>query len=58
MPMILTCFGVCVLRIVWIFTAERISPGIETISFSYPLTWTVTSVLFIIYYNTRKWLKD
>lgn len=57
MPMILTCFGVCVLRIVWIFTAERISPGIETISFSYPLTWTVTSVLFIIYYNTRKWLK-
>ncbi|MGI6080075.1 MAG: MATE family efflux transporter [Candidatus Avilachnospira sp.] len=58
MPMILTCFGVCVLRILWIFTAERISPGLETISFSYPLTWSVTSIMFIIYYKTRKQLRD
>lgn len=57
MPMIMTCFGVCALRIVWILVAERIRPGIETISFSYPLTWTITSVMFIVYYKTRKWLK-
>ncbi|QHQ63127.1 MATE family efflux transporter [Anaerocolumna sedimenticola] len=55
-PMILTCLGVCVLRILWIFVAVPIWPNIETVIFSYPLTWFTTSVLFIIYYimYTRK----
>lgn len=50
-PMILTCFGVCVLRIIWIFTAVPIWPDIRTVIFSYPLAWSVTSILFIIYYR-------
>lgn len=50
MPMLLTCIGVCVLRIVWIFTMVPIKPDILTVISSYPITWTITSVLFIIYY--------
>jgi len=50
-PMLLTSLGVCGLRIVWIFFVVPIRPGIKTIIFSYPLSWAVTSVLFIIYYN-------
>lgn len=49
-PMIITALGVCVLRAVWIIVAVPFKPDIETIIFSYPLTWIVTSVLFIIYY--------
>lgn len=49
-PMILTCFGVCVLRIVWILTAVPLNRTITTIVFSYPLTWSITSVLFVIYF--------
>lgn len=49
-PMIMTALGVCVLRVVWILVAVPKRPGIGTIIFSYPLTWTITSVLFIIYY--------
>lgn len=49
-PMIITCLGVCVLRMVWIFIAVPIKPDIKTVIFSYPLTWVVTSVLFIIFY--------
>lgn len=49
-PMIITCFGVCVLRILWIFAAVPFRPDIRTIIFSYPLTWVVTSVMFIIYF--------
>jgi Na+-driven multidrug efflux pump len=49
-PMLLTCFGVCVLRIVWLFTIVPVWPNIKTVIFSYPLAWTTTSVLFIIYY--------
>lgn len=55
-PMILTCLGVCVLRILWIFIAVPVWPDIRTVIFSYPLAWSTTSVLFIIYYfiYTRK----
>ncbi|WP_077613394.1 MATE family efflux transporter [Clostridium sp. Marseille-P2415] len=50
-PMILTCLGVCALRIIWICVAVPLRPAIETVIFSYPLTWTTTSVLFIVYFN-------
>lgn len=56
-PMMLTCFGVCVLRITWILVAVPLRSEISTVAFSYPLTWTVTSVLFILYYLKGKWLQ-
>ena len=49
-PMIMTALGVCVLRVVWILIAVPIRPDILTVVFSYPLTWTITTVLFNIYY--------
>ncbi len=56
-PMILTSLGVCVLRIVWICIAVPIHPVIETVVFCYPLTWTTTSVLFLIYFHFFSRLK-
>ncbi len=56
-PMLLTCFGVCVLRIVWILVAVPLRPDVTTVAFSYPLTWMVTSIMFIIYYLRGNWLK-
>lgn len=50
-PMLITCLGVCGLRIIWIFCAVPIKPDIKTVVFSYPLSWVVTSVLFIFYYR-------
>ncbi|MDD3172982.1 MAG: MATE family efflux transporter, partial [Herbinix sp.] len=50
-PMILTSLGVCVLRIIWLIIATPIWPGIKTVVFCYPLTWVVTSILFIFYYR-------
>lgn len=49
-PTIICCVGICVLRILWIMTAVPKWNNIFTIIFSYPLTWVVTSILFIIYY--------
>ena len=58
-PMIMTAQGVCVLRVVWILIAVPIRPDILTVVFSYPLTWTITTVLFNIYYYffsaLKKW---
>ena len=56
-PMIMTCIGVCVLRVIWIFVAVPISPTLETIVVSYPITWAATSLLFVIYYLQGGWLR-
>ena len=49
-PMLIICFGTCILRVIWIFTAGVIRPELYTTLFSYPLSWSVTSIAFIIYY--------
>ena len=49
-PMLLTCGGVCSLRILWLFTAGQMYPGINTIMLSYPVSWSITAVLFVVYY--------
>ena len=56
-PMLMTLFGVCVLRLIWIFTVVPQSPNIRTLILSYPITWTVTSIAFFIYYLHGGWLK-
>jgi putative MATE family efflux protein len=50
-PMIMTIGGVCITRILWLAIALPIKPGIITISASYPVSWILTSIFFIIYYN-------
>lgn len=50
-PMVMTCLGVCVLRVIWIVFVAPIRPNIFTVSFCYPMTWVVTSILFVIYYK-------
>lgn len=50
-PMLITCIGICLLRVIWILIAVPIKPDIRTVLFSYPLTWIITSILFIIYFH-------
>lgn len=52
-PMLLTCGGVCFFRIVWMFGVFPGYPGINIIMLSYPVSWGITAVLFIIYYIRR-----
>lgn len=49
-PMLMTCGGVCVLRILWIFLFVRTHLSVTTILMSYPISWGFTAVLFIIYF--------
>lgn len=56
-PMLLTCGGVCVLRILWILFLLPIYPYFETVVVSYPITWVITSVLFVVYYLQGGWLR-
>lgn len=49
-PMLIICFGVCVFRVVWLFTAVPLNNNIITIVLSYPISWILTSIVMIIYY--------
>ena len=55
-PMVITLFCVCVLRLVWLFTAVPHWNTILTVLACYPITWTTTSILFLIYWFSEKWL--
>ncbi len=55
-PMVITAFGVCVLRMVWLFLVVPRFHTIDTVVLSYPITWTVTSLAMLAYYCRAKWL--
>ena len=49
-PLLLSCGGVCLIRIVWLLFAFPQSSTLNTVMFSYPLSYVITEILFIIYY--------
>lgn len=49
-PVIITLVGICALRILWLAGVLSISPSIPAILFSYPVTWVLTALAFILYY--------
>ena len=52
-PMLMTCGGVCVLRVLWVWFIVPLKPVIDTILYSYPISWTLTALLFIFYYRKK-----
>ena len=56
-PTIIMIFGICLLRILWLFVAVPKNNTIEMVLTSYPITWTTTSIALWIYYLSGLWLK-
>ena len=56
MPMytMLACW--CLIRVTYITVAVRFFPVIQTVFWAYPLTWSLSSVVFLIYYYKADWL--
>lgn len=50
-PMLITCGGICGLRVIWLFTAVPRWNSMKTVMASYPITWVITSILFLAYYS-------
>lgn len=50
-PMFLTMTGVCALRVLWLLLYVPSHHNIHAIIFTYPMTWVVTSILFLIYFH-------
>lgn len=54
-PTILTIFGTCVLRLIWIYTVCSDNNNFETLLYIYPITWIITgSAVYIAYRRISK----
>ena len=56
-PTLITVFGVCGLRIVWLLAAVPVWHSVATVELSYPITWILASLLFVLYYKKGGWLR-
>lgn len=55
-PMIVMLVCWCAIRITYITIMVAAIPDIRVIFWAYPLTWFLSSVIFIIYYNKVNWI--
>lgn len=55
-PTLITVFGVCGLRIAWLLLVTPRVGTLLSVEASYPITWLLASILFVIYYLRGGWL--
>ena len=48
LPMIVSLIGVCVFRIIWIYTVFETTPTLESLYMSYPISWISTAVVHFL----------
>ncbi|MCR5032134.1 MAG: MATE family efflux transporter [Lachnospiraceae bacterium] len=56
-PMIVMLSSWCLLRITYITIIVHFIPVVNVIFWAYPLTWSVSSIVFVIYYFKGKWIR-
>ena len=52
----LTCW--CVMRVTYITVAVEFVPKLTTVSWAYPLSWSCSSIFFLIYYLKADWIHN
>ena len=55
-PMITMLICWCLIRVSYITIAVRFVNELTTVSFAYPLTWTLSSIVFLIYLVKGNWI--
>ncbi len=55
-PMVISLFGICVIRLVWLFAVVPSHHTVQVVMASYPITWIVTTVAMLAYYFWGRWL--
>jgi len=56
LPMVISLFGACGLRILWIATVFPFYNTIPALFMSYPITWAITAVLLLtMFFVVRKY---
>lgn len=56
-PIFITCAGICGFRTLFSFLGLQFWQDIRIIILSYPVSWLITSLIFLIYYKKSGWLE-
>lgn len=57
-PMFVMLASWCIIRITYITITVHLIPKIQVIFWAYPLTWSISSVIFLIYFFKADWLHN
>ncbi len=57
-PMVTMLICWCLIRVGYITVAVRFVPRLETVSWAYPITWTCSSIVFLIYFFKADWIHN
>lgn len=55
-PMLVMLVSWCLIRITYITVTVHFIPKLEVIFWAYPITWSISSVIFFLYFVRGKWL--
>lgn len=55
-PMFVMLVCWCIIRVSYITIAVKFIPQLQTISWAYPITWSLSTIVFFIYYKKAHWL--
>lgn len=56
-PVIVLAICTCLVRVIWVSICTRMFDSFTYVAISYPMTWALTSAVFVVYYLRGKWLK-
>lgn len=57
-PMFTMLICWCLIRVSYITIAVKFNPVLTTVSWAYPITWTLSSAVFLIYFLTADWIHN
>ena len=52
---VITGLGICLFRVVWVFTVFRLRPTLFVVSISYLLSWIITAAALTVWYKKGAW---
>ena len=55
-PMLVMLVCWCIIRVTYISIVVSFVPKIEVVFWAYPLTWTLSSIVFLMYYLKSNWM--
>lgn len=57
-PMVVMLVSWCVIRVTYITIAVGLTHKIEMVFWAYPITWSISSVIFLIYFLKADWIHN
>ena len=55
-PMLVMLLCWCIIRVTYVTVAVRFFPVLQTVSWAYPITWCLSTIVFTIYYFKSDWM--